>query len=119
VVEQLALPALAAATRACQSFLREERVQRGDTVTGLLQRLGVDDPAAMDFLKGNATAQSLFRQLSPGKNLTARTGPQGELQTLIFPLNGGKDQALVVERQGDNGLSRPRNRRCRWKPRWS
>jgi hypothetical protein len=23
------------------------------------------------------------------------------LQTLIFPLNGGKDQALVVERQGE------------------
>jgi murein DD-endopeptidase MepM/ murein hydrolase activator NlpD len=33
--------------------------------------------------------------------LTARTGAGGELQTLVFPLNGGKDQALVVERQGD------------------
>jgi murein DD-endopeptidase MepM/ murein hydrolase activator NlpD len=94
-------PTLAAADEGVPSFLREERVQRGDTVTGLLQRLGIDDPAAMDFLKGNATAQSLFRQLGPGKNLTARTGPQGELQTLIFPLNGGKDQALVVERHGD------------------
>ena len=101
VVENLALPVLAAAEDGVQSFLREERVQRGDTVAGLLQRLGVDDPAAVGFLKGNATAQSLFRQLSPGKNLTARTGPQGELQTLIFPLNGGKDQALVVERRAD------------------
>jgi murein DD-endopeptidase MepM/ murein hydrolase activator NlpD len=101
VVEQLALPALVAEGDSNQSFLREEKVQRGDTVTGLLQRLGVDDPAATDFLKGSATAQALFRQLSPGKNLTARTGPQGELQALVFPLNGGKDQALVVERQGD------------------
>jgi murein DD-endopeptidase MepM/ murein hydrolase activator NlpD len=101
VVEQLALPALSAAADADQSFLREDRVQRGDTVMGLLQRLGVDDPAAVGFLKGNATAQSLFRQLSPGKNLTARTGPQGQLQTLVFPLNGGKDQALVVERRGE------------------
>lgn len=101
VIEQLALPALAAAAGAEQSFLREERVQRGDTVMELLQRLGIDDPAAVSFLKHNATTQSLFRQLSPGKNLTARTGPQGELQSLVFPLNGGKDQALVVERRVD------------------
>ncbi|NJD33996.1 MAG: M23 family metallopeptidase [Betaproteobacteria bacterium] len=104
MVEDLALPALSAAVDSGQSFLHEERVQRGDTVMGLLQRLAVDDPSAIDFLKASATTQSLFRQLSPGKNLTARTGPQGELQTLIFPLNGGKDQALVVERKaGDEG----------------
>ncbi len=101
VVEQLALPPLTAATDADQTFLREERVQRGDTVMELLLRLGVDDPAAVGFLKGSSATQSLFRQLSPGKNLTARTGPQGELHTLVFPLNGGKDQALIVERQGD------------------
>lgn len=101
VVEQLSLPALVPATDSRQSFLREEKVQRSDTVMGLLQRLGVDDPAAAGFLKGSASTQVLFRQLSPGKNLTVRTGPQGELQTLVFPLNGGKDQALMVERKGD------------------
>ena len=101
VVEQLALPSLDATADSAQGFLREERVQRGDTVMALLQRLGVDDPAAIGFLKGSASAQSLFRQLSPGKTLTAKTGPQGELQMLVFPLNGGRDQALVVERRGD------------------
>ncbi len=100
-VEQLALPALAPASEPDLHFLREERVRRGDTVMDLLQRLGIDDPAAFAFLKGNATSQTLFRQLSPGKNLTARTGAHGELQSLVFPLNGGKDQALVVERQGE------------------
>jgi murein DD-endopeptidase MepM/ murein hydrolase activator NlpD len=106
IVERLALPALTAADDSGQSFLREERVQRGDTVMDLLQRLGVDDPAAVAFLKGNATAQSLFRQLGPGNNLTARTGAQGELQTLVFPLNGGKDQALIVERKTENRSDR-------------
>ena len=101
VVEQLALPALVAAADSDQSFLREEKVQRGDTVMELLQRLGVDDSAATGFLKSSTSTQALFRQLSPGKNLTARTGPQGELQTLVFPLNGGKDQALMIERKGD------------------
>jgi murein DD-endopeptidase MepM/ murein hydrolase activator NlpD len=100
VVEQLALPPLAAATDPSQTFLREERVQRGDTVAGLLQRLGVDDPAALEFLKGDRGAQALFRQLSPGKNLSARTSATGELQSLSFPLNGGKDMSLVVERHG-------------------
>ena len=99
VVERLALPPLSAAGDGGQSFLREERVQRGDTVMELLQRLGVDDAAAVGFLKSSTSTQTLFRQLSPGKNLTVRTGPQGELQTLVFPLNGGKDQALVVERR--------------------
>jgi murein DD-endopeptidase MepM/ murein hydrolase activator NlpD len=104
VIESLAPPSLAASRESDQSFLREERIQRGDTVMGLLQRLGVDDQAAVVFLKGNASAQNLFRQLSPGKNLTVRTGAEGELQRLIFPLNGGKDQSLVVERQtGPNG----------------
>ena len=100
-VEQLALPALAPASEPEPQFLREERVRRGDTVMDLLQRLGIDDPAAFAFLKGNATSQTLFRQLSPGKNLTARTGAHGELQALVFPLNGGKDLALVVEREGE------------------
>lgn len=101
VIEQLTPPLLAAATDGSQSFLREERVQRGDTVMELLQRGGVDDSAAVIFLKSDPSAQSLFRQLGPGKNLTMRTGSRGELQTLVFPLNGGKDQALVVERHGD------------------
>lgn len=104
VLEQLALPVLSAVEDSGQSFLHEERVQRGDTVMELLRRLGVDDPAAVGFLKGNATTQNLFRQLGPGKNLTARTSAQGELQALVFPLNGGKDQALVVER-GPDGFS--------------
>jgi hypothetical protein len=99
-VEQLALPALAPASEPEPQFLREERVRRGDTVMDLLQRLGIDDPAAFAFLKGNATSQTLFRQLSPGKNLTARTGAHGELQALVFPLNGGKDLALGGRTRG-------------------
>lgn len=106
VVESLPLPTTLsplALTPDQGGFLHEERVQRGDTVAELLERLGVSDPDALNFLRGNASAQVLFRQLSPGKNLTARTGPGGELQHLIFPLNGGKDMALVVERK-DGGF---------------
>lgn len=104
VVESLTTPTPLAVDAADESYVREERIQNGDTVSSLISRLGVQDPAALAFLQGNATAQPMFRQLSPGKTVTARVGPQGELRSLIFPLNGGKDQALYVVR-GTGGFS--------------
>ena len=105
VVEQLAISPTPAELATGEEFIREDRVQRGDTAIELLQRLGIDDPAAIQFLKADSSSQAFFRQLSPGKNLTAWTGPQGALHRLIFPLNGGKDEALVVERQGERFTS--------------
>lgn len=81
-----------------QGFVREDRVMRGDSVASLLNRLGVRNPDAFEFLRGNAAAHVMFRQLSPGKNVTAWVNPQGDMVSLIFPLNGGRDRALVVER---------------------
>jgi murein DD-endopeptidase MepM/ murein hydrolase activator NlpD len=82
------------------SFAREERIQRGDTVSALLDRLGASDRNALEFLQKSPESAPLFRQLSPGKHVTARVGQQGELQSLIFPLNGGNDRALFIERKG-------------------
>ncbi|HTY99121.1 MAG TPA: peptidoglycan DD-metalloendopeptidase family protein [Rhodocyclaceae bacterium] len=101
LVEDLALPRPPIVEASVGSLVREERVRAGDTVAGLLERLGARDDAAIDFLRGNATAAAIFRQLSPGKTLTASVSPQGGLQSLVFPLNGGKDLALFVERDGD------------------
>ena len=101
VLENIAPPAATAAPTTQDTFLRDERVKQGDTVADLLKRLGIDDRAASEFLQSQTTTQALYRQLSPGKNLTARTDAQGALQSLVFPLNGGKDQALVVEKSGD------------------
>ena len=97
VVEQLALPTVEALDTSSDLFVREERVQRGDTVAGLLTRLGVDDDAALAFLRGDAKAAAMFRQMSPGKPVTATVNAGGDLRSLIFPLNGGNDRALVVE----------------------
>ncbi|HTJ95896.1 MAG TPA: peptidoglycan DD-metalloendopeptidase family protein [Rhodocyclaceae bacterium] len=103
IVEQLATPLAAElpVTEHSLPFVREERILRGDTVASLLNRVGADDPAALTFLLNHNTAQAVARQLSPGKNITAQIGDKGELISLVFPLNGGKDQALFVERQGD------------------
>lgn len=83
-------------------FVREERIREGDTVGSLLSRIGVDDDAAVQFLRSDPGTQAIYRQLSPGKHITGRIRADGELQELVFPLNGSKDVALTVERQGDS-----------------
>ena len=51
VVEQLPLALGAIQTTETNSFVREERIQRGDTVAALLSRLGVQDEKAFGFLR--------------------------------------------------------------------
>ncbi|MDP2793009.1 MAG: peptidoglycan DD-metalloendopeptidase family protein [Sulfurisoma sp.] len=97
LVEQLVPQQALVVEQAREGFAKEERIQRGDTVAALLNRLGVADPQAVAFLQSSREAAPIFRQLSPGKSITARVGTSGELQSLIFPLNGGTDRALFVE----------------------
>ncbi|MBI3524805.1 MAG: M23 family metallopeptidase [Betaproteobacteria bacterium] len=98
IIEQLAAPAGIAAQADNDFFVREERIQRGDSVASLLARLGVQDEAAFQFLRDNPDTQAIFRQLRPGKPVSAHVGGNGELQMLIYPLNGN-DRALFVERR--------------------
>jgi len=98
VVEQLAPVMGVAGSPADEFFVRETRVMRGDTVSGVLVRLGVQDDAAFQFLRSERLTQPIFQQLRPGKAVTAYVGDSGELQTLIYPLNG-MDRALFVERK--------------------
>ena len=83
-------------------FLHEEHVQRSDTIASLMIRLGVSDPEALNFLRNDAQANAISRQLRPGTVVSAKTGEQGQLIALYFPVNG-KDAAMVVERR-DNGF---------------
>lgn len=106
IIEQLAAPQAAPLPieANAQPFVREERILRGDTVAALLNRVGADDPAALSFLLTHDTARTIARQMSPGRTITVQIGGKGELLSLVFPLNGGKDQALFVERQGDGSF---------------
>lgn len=106
VIEQLAAPqaALLPMETSALPFVREERILRGDTVASLLSRVGADDQAALNFLLTHDTARVIARQMSPGKTITAQIGDRGELLSLVFPLNGGRDQALFVERQDNSSF---------------
>ena len=80
------------------TFRSSERVQRGDTVAFLLQKLGVDDQAAFNFLRTEKSARSIF-QLRPGRTVQAVTDADGEL--LSFAYLHSSDQYLKVTRQGE------------------
>ncbi|QDX82254.1 hypothetical protein B9N43_13965 [Denitratisoma sp. DHT3] len=82
-------------------FVREEQIRRGDTAASLFSRLGMDGPATVSALSVLPGADVLFRQIAPGKTVTARIDRDGLLQSLVFPLNSNQGLALFVQRQGN------------------
>lgn len=98
VVEPLVLPARLEDSSPGQVFFREERFQRGDTISALLERLEVDDRQAERML-GSREAISPFRLLRPGTTVQARTTEDGSLLSLWFI--GGRDQLIFIEGVGD------------------
>jgi len=100
ILEQLATPSPTLIDTGNDIFLREERIIRSDTLSTLSIRLGITDLEALNFLRNNSETQAISRQLRPGKVITAKTGIQGELHELYFPLNE-KDATLVVKRSSN------------------
>ena len=90
-------PAIMSLTGDDGRYWREERVQRGDTVGRVLARMGVDDPEALEFMRGDAVARTLY-QLKPGKALRLETDEQGQLLALRFVTGAG--EMLSISRRG-------------------
>ncbi len=99
ILEELALPAITPIESGDAEFLHEEIIQRADTMSGLLTRLGIADQEAFAFINQNPEAQAMARQLRPGQVVTARTSQDGALISLFFPLNGA-DTTFVVAKTG-------------------
>lgn len=106
VSEAIALPELEPVADPAISFTTQERVLRGDTVAVLFDRLGVRDPRAMEFLKGDATGRMIFRQLVPGRTLQAETGLDGDLRALRYFL--APTALMEVSRSGEGFAARQR-----------
>ncbi len=101
VIQELPLPALSMPQDSSEStFIREGRIQRGDTVATLLARLEVDDPEALKFLR-NAKQAKALSHLIPGKTVSAITNSDGELLSLRY-LNGGN---LLTVDSDDTGYT--------------
>jgi murein DD-endopeptidase MepM/ murein hydrolase activator NlpD len=110
VVEAIVTPPIAdqvaELVRQEESFVREARVQRGETVAALLARLGITDEAAATFIRTNPSAQPLVR-LAPGRFVQANISAQGRLNWLKVYSGGELDgetattRVLTLDRSGE------------------
>ena len=97
-VEQLiTLPGFQEQDNGQVEYRTADRVQKGDTVASLLQRLSVDDKAAFEFLRTSKEARSLL-QLRPGKTLHAVVDGDGEMQSLVYFHSADKLLEVVRDR---------------------
>jgi len=111
VAQDLELPNLAdqiaALQKDDQQFIHEEKIRPGDTLGALLNRLGVDDPAAAAFIKSDKVAKAIM-QLKTGKRVQAQTAEDGSLQWLRGTLVDSRDnpvKQISITRKGDKFIA--------------
>ncbi|HOX89248.1 MAG TPA: peptidoglycan DD-metalloendopeptidase family protein [Burkholderiaceae bacterium] len=113
ITQALAVPELAdqisELAERMDSFVREARIQRGDTAASLFERLEIDDPEAARYLRGDG--RKAATQLLPGRFVQARVRHDGRLMSLKLFLAAdldapvGQGRMLVLERSaGGKGL---------------
>lgn len=105
ISKQLALPDLDQQILAVQdrqqSYTHLERVRSGDTLGTLLNRIGVSDKSALQFIRTDSTAQT-FMQLRAGHRVVAKTTENGTLLHLSTTVGeGAETRDLVITRDGD------------------
>lgn len=97
VVETLALPTAQPSDSGVFDFWREERISRGDTLAGLLFRMGVDAADTRDFLAIAREAKPLGH-LTPGRTVLARVTSGGRL--MLFRYLASDETLVTVTRAG-------------------
>lgn len=110
--QTLDLQPLAKATAADNTapFIAETRIQRGDTVAALLQRLGVDEDGLLPFLIHDKGARSIYK-LYPGRVVQAALDDQGSMVWLRYGHTPGtrgdsgyESRWLEVRPDGEDGF---------------
>jgi murein DD-endopeptidase MepM/ murein hydrolase activator NlpD len=92
-IESLPIPAEALLPSPA-SYIREERFQRGDTLSAFLSRLGVADGEA-----GSLARQKALQALRPGYNVAAEVSAEGRLVALSFLT--ARDTLVQISREGE------------------
>lgn len=99
VVESVELPQTQALDTGSFDFWREERIARGDTLSSLLNRLGVNEEDSRNFLQAAHNSKALGR-LIPGRSVLGRVTSSGQLVLFRYLLS---DQNLItISRAGDS-----------------
>lgn len=100
VIEVLSLPALPVPDPSGETYWREARIERGDTIASILQRLQIDEAGSALLLQHTREARALYR-LIPGRTVRARTTADGRLLALRY-LNG--TQLLKIDQNDGETL---------------
>lgn len=90
------------------SLFRSEQVRSSDTPESLLQRMGVADPAAAAFMRGDTPVRQNVLGRT-GRSVSAETTDDHRLVRLTVrwvPDDSGSFRRLIVERKGDKFSSR-------------
>lgn len=114
VTLELPRPVVSVVDASAAGYWREDRIRRGDTIGSVLARLGVDDPAALAFLRTDVDARALY-QLRPGKPLRVETGDDGQLLTLRFVTGDGRRLSIVRDGGRLAASTTPAPAEIRWK----
>lgn len=89
------------------TLFRTEITRSSDTVEALLKRLGIADPAAAAFVRGNAQARGALLSRA-GRTVTAEAARDNSLQRLIarwIPDGTGAFKRLVVARAAGDAFT--------------
>jgi murein DD-endopeptidase MepM/ murein hydrolase activator NlpD len=107
IAQDLQLPNLADQIAALQQddqqFIHEDRIRAGDSLGSLFNRLGVEDPQALSFIRSNKVAKGILT-LKTGKRVQAETDANGVLLSLSATVADGKDNAaktITISRKDD------------------
>jgi murein DD-endopeptidase MepM/ murein hydrolase activator NlpD len=101
LVEHLAVPDSSPVTDIQSLYVHEDQIRPGDTASSLFTRLGLNTEETLQQLRDLPEAHAIFRQMAPGRTVTARMDSDGTLDRLTFPLTGNQPRNLLIERQGN------------------
>ncbi|MDM0077326.1 M23 family metallopeptidase [Variovorax sp. J2P1-59] len=90
------------------TLFRNETTRSSDTAEALLRRLGIADPAAAAFVRGNPEARTALLS-RPGRTVSAEATQENTLQKLSarwIPDSDGGFKRLVVEKKGNGFIAR-------------
>ena len=104
VVQTLPTPVASIASAEAElPFVYNERIQAGDTLQAIFNRLRIDDAEALAYVSGTDAGKRAIRQLRAGRSVTAVVSPEGRVMSFTLPI-GNTTEQVVVER-GDSGLA--------------
>lgn len=79
-------------------FLQQETVRRGDTLSSLKARLGIDDPELATFVRTDPIARRVL-ELRAGRTVSAYFSEHAHLQQLTYRLDAAEDDEDALGRR--------------------